>query len=248
MGTRAAQALKPATCSPHIQETTMPESVDEASTPAADYLARLEQCYSGILHDVMRAEGLRGFTLPPSLRPLIPGKKLCGPAFTVNGKVVPTADHHQTLLEWTGLLSRTKPGHVLVIQPNDSTASYMGELSSETLQRKGVRGVVADGGIRDAEFIINLGFQVWHRYFTPRDIVGYWLPDGFDVPVIIGEVTIYPGDYLFGDLDGVVCIPRDRLDDVLSLAEQAMKKEDLVRNDIFAGIDPQEAYLRHRKF
>lgn len=226
----------------------MPELFDEESSRAADYLARLEHCYSGILHDVMRAQGLRDFTLPPSLRPLIPGMKLCGPAFTVNGKVDPTADSHQTLLEWTGLLSKAKPGHVLVIQPNDSTASYMGELSSETLQRKGVRGVIADGGIRDAEFIIKLGFQVWHRYFTPRDIVGYWLPDGFDVPVSIGEVTIHPGDYLFGDRDGVVCIPRERVDQVLHLAEQAMMKEDRVRNDILAGIDPQEAYLRHRKF
>lgn len=222
---------------------------DEPTTDRAqNCLARLERCYSGILHDVMRAEGLKDFTLPPTLRPLIPGQKLFGPAFTVNGKVDPTADTHQTLLEWTGLLSKAKPGHVLVIQPNDSTVAHMGELSSETLKHKGVRGVIADGGIRDSEFILKLGLQVWHRYFTPRDIVGYWLPEAFDVPVHIGEVTIHPGDYVFGDRDGVVCIPRARIERVLQLAEDAMSKEDLVRKAILEGVDPQEAYLQYRKF
>src|SRR5580698_864322 len=92
------------------------------------YLARLEKCYSGILHDVMRADGLRDFTLPPTLRPLIPGQKMCGPAFTVSGRVDPAANGHETLLQWTGLLSRARPDHVLVIQPNDSTVAHMGEL------------------------------------------------------------------------------------------------------------------------
>ncbi len=214
----------------------------------AAYLDRLDKCYSGILHDVMRAEGLRNFTLPSTLRPLIPGQKLAGPAFTVAGRVDRTADGHDTLLGWTGLLSKARPGHVVVIQPNDSTVAHMGELSAETLKYKGVRGVIADGGVRDSQSILDIGFQVWHRYYTPRDVVGYWLPYAFDVPVTIGEVKILPGDYLFGDRDGVVRIPRVHLDRVLLLAEEAMGKENLVRKAILGGMDPQEAYLMHRKF
>ena len=212
------------------------------------YIERLERCYSGILHDVMRAQGLRDFTLPPSLRPLIPGQQLCGPAFTVSGRVSPGADAHQTLVQWTGLLSKAKSGHVLVIQPNDSTVAHMGELSAETLKLKGVRGVVADGGARDTGFIIGLGFQVWHRYFTPRDVVGYWMPDAFDQPVTIGDVRIAPGDYLLGDLDGLVRIPKEAIDLVLGLAEKAMATENQVRTAILQGVDPQQAYLQYGKF
>lgn len=212
------------------------------------YVERLEHCYSGVLHDVMRAAGMRDFTLPSTLRPLIPGKKLCGPAFTVSGRVSTGSDAHETLLQWTGLLSKAKSGHVLVIQPNDSTVAHMGELSSETLKLKGVRGVIADGGVRDAEFIIALDFQVWHRYFTPRDIVGYWLPDAFDQPVKIGDVSIAPGDYLFGDLDGLIRIPKEAIESVLGLAETAMTQENQVRTAILAGVDPQEAYLKYGKF
>ena len=160
---------------------------EHQKTTAPSLLARLEACYTGIVHDVMRAAGMRDFTLPSSLRPLIPGRKICGPAFTVNGRVRPNADAHETLLAWTGFLSRAKPGHIAVIQPNDSVVAHMGELSAETLKGKGVQGVIADGGVRDAEFIIAQGFQVWHRYFTPRDVVGYWLPDAMDVPVRMGD-------------------------------------------------------------
>ena len=69
----------------------------------------------------------------------------------------------------------------------------MGELSAETLKPKGVRGYVADGGCRDVDFILRLGFPVWCRYFTPRDIVGHWLPDAFDQPITIGAVDDPPG-------------------------------------------------------
>jgi regulator of RNase E activity RraA len=173
---------------------------------------------------------------------------MCGPAFTVNGRVDPTADPHETLMAWTGFLSRAKPGHIAVIQPNDSVVSHMGELSAETLGRKGVLGVIADGGVRDAEFIIAQGFQVWHRYFTPRDIVGYWLPDAMDVPVRIGEVTVNPGDLLLADTDGVICLPLAQAEAIVTEAEHMMGRENLVRTAILAGTDPQEAYLRYRKF
>ncbi|MCW5237082.1 RraA family protein [Verminephrobacter eiseniae] len=218
------------------------------STTTDSLLPRLQACYTGILHDVMRAAGLRDFTLPPTLRPLIAGRKLCGPAFTVDGRVDPGADPHETLMAWTGFLSRAEPGHIAVIQPNDSVVAHMGELSAETLGGKGVLGVIADGGLRDAEFIIAQGFQVWHRYFTPRDVVGYWLPDALQVPVRIGAVTVNPGDLLLADTDGVICIPLAQAEAVISQAETMMARENLVRSAILAGTDPQQAYLKYRKF
>ena len=208
---------------------------------------RLERCYTGIIHDTMRAMGLKDFVLPAELRPLLPGQKLAGPAFTVEGKTG-EFDAHETLLGWTGLLSAAKPGHVWVCQPNTNEIALMGELSAETLKFRGVRGVVADGGTRDAEFIIDMGLQVWHRYFTPRDIVSHWLPDAFDVPVTIGSVRIEPGDYVFGDTDGMVRLPRDQAEAIVTASEEAMGKENLVRTAILQGVDPQEAYLRHGKF
>jgi 4-hydroxy-4-methyl-2-oxoglutarate aldolase len=209
---------------------------------------KLSHCYTGVVHDVMRAMGLRDFTLPPELRPLFPERKLAGPAFTIDGKVDANADPHATLLAWTGLLSQAKAGHIWVSQPNDRVVAHMGELSAETLKNKGVLGCVADGFVRDVDFLIEMGFQTWSRGFTPRDIVGYWLPRAVDVDIRIGDVVIAPGDYLLGDRDGLLRVPKAIVADVVEKAEQAITTENKVRTAILAGVDPQQAYLQFGKF
>jgi 4-hydroxy-4-methyl-2-oxoglutarate aldolase len=213
-----------------------------------DLVERLARTYTGVVHDVMRAMGLRDFTLPHEIRPLFPDRVLAGIVATVSGRVDTMADAHQTLLGWTGLLSKARADTVLICQPNDSNVAHMGEFSAETLKLKGVRGYVADGGCRDVNFILNLGFPVWCRYFTPRDIVGYWLPDQFDQPIRIGEVTIHSGDLALGDRDGMVILPEARAEEIIAAAEAAIGTENLVRKAILEGVDPQEAYLKYGKF
>jgi regulator of RNase E activity RraA len=209
---------------------------------------RLAQCYTGVVHDVMRAMGLRDFTFPPELRPLFPERRLAGPAFTIDGRVDPRADAHETLLAWTGLLSRAKAGHIWVSQPNDRVVAHMGELSAETLKNKGVLGCVADGYVRDVDFLLEMGFQTWSRGFTPRDIVGYWLPRAVDVEIRIGDVLVAPGDYLVGDRDGLLRVPKAIVADVVDKAEAAIATENKVRTAILSGVDPQQAYLQFGKF
>ena len=209
---------------------------------------RLQGCYTGVVHDVMRAMGLRDFTLPAALRPIMPERALAGPAFTIEGMVDPQADAHETLLAWTGLLSKARPGHVWVSQPNDRIVANMGELSAETLKNKGLRGCVIDGLVRDVNFLLDIGFQTWASGFTPRDIVGYWLPKAIEIDIRIGDVVIAPGDYMVGDRDGLIRVPAARVADVIEAAEKAIQTENLVRKAILAGVDPQEAYLRHGKF
>ncbi|MGO4715158.1 RraA family protein [Bradyrhizobium sp. 2TAF24] len=214
----------------------------------ASITERLEACYTGVVHDVMRGMGLRAFTLPAELRPILPEKAMAGPAFTIQGKVDPAADPHETLLAWTGLLSQAPAGSIWVSQPNDRVVAHMGELSAETLKNKGVRGCVADGFVRDVNFLLAIGFQTWCRGFTPRDIVGYWLPEATGVDIRIGDVVIAPGDYMVGDRDGLIRVPAARVEEIVAAAEQAIATESQVRTAILSGMDPQQAYLRYGKF
>ena len=211
-------------------------------------LDRLQSCYTSVLHDVMRAMGLRNFTLPPRIRPLNPEGVLTGPAFTVEGRIVEGADAHQTLLEWTGLLSKCPAGHVWVAQPNSQIVAQMGELSAETLHRKGVLGVVTDGALRDTSFILKLGLPCWGTHYTPRDVVGLWLPTAIGETIRIEDVTVNPGDWVHGDRDGMVVIPAAHLDEVIEKGVIAMATESKVRSAILDGMDPQEAYLKYGKF
>ncbi len=212
-----------------------------------DLTLRLERCYTGVIHDVMRAQGLRDFTFPPELRPLMPEKAMAGPAFTIEGKTG-EFDAHETLLGWTGLLSKARPGHIWVTQPNDRVVAHMGELSAETLKGKGLRGCLVDGFARDTNFLIEMGFQTWCRGFTPRDIVGHWLPNAIDVDIRIGDVVVASGDYIVADRDGAIRIPKAIVADIIAKAETAIGTENKVRTAILKGMDPQEAYIAYGKF
>jgi len=218
------------------------------SNRSEDLAARLANCYAAAVHDVLRAMGAGPCVLPPHIKPLDPTKKLTGEVFTVSGHVDTTRDPHDTLVQWTGLLSKAPKGKVLVCQPNTHDIALMGELSSETLHFRGVRGYVVDGGCRDTDFILKLGFPVFCSFNTPKDIVGKWVPDRFGEPITIGEVTLCTGDFLIGDRDGVVVIPGRLADEVVAKTEEAVRTENKVRSAILSGMDPQEAYLTFGKF
>ena len=208
---------------------------------------RLAKLYTGIVHDVMRDMGAKNFTLPHTIHPITVAKRIAGPVFTLRGKVT-KADPHETLMAWTGFLSKAKSGHVVVIQANDSEVAHMGELSGEVLMRKGVPGVVVDGGTRDTEFLMEMGFPVYARYTTPRDVVGYWMAEAVDVPIKIGPVTVNPGDYLLADRDGTVILPEADAHAIIAKAEAAIGTENKIRTAILGGMDPQEAYEKFGKF
>lgn len=209
---------------------------------------RLQACYTGAVHDVLRGMGHQDVVLPPEIRPLDPTLKLAGPVWTVSGHIDRTLSRHETLLGWTRLLSRAPSGHVVVCQPHNHEVALMGELSSETLKFKGVRGYVVDGGCRDVEFILEQKFPVYCSFLTPSDIVGRWIPDRFGEPVTIGAVTIRSGDYLLADRDGVVIVPADIAEEVVRQTEQTVLTENKVRTAILSGVDPVEAYERYGKF
>ncbi|MCF3934916.1 RraA family protein [Acuticoccus sp. M5D2P5] len=214
----------------------------------ANLTERLASLYTGVVYDVMRDMGFAAAVLPHDIRPLDPETKIAGPAFTLRGRPDKTVDAHTTLLEWTGFLSKAAPGHVVVCQPQDSVRALMGELSAETLKHRGVLGYLVDGGSRDVDFIKKIGFPVFCRYTTPVDIVGNWIPEAFDEPVTIGNVVIRAGDYILGDQDGTIVIPAADAERIIERAEAAVTTENLVREAIMKGEDPQQAYLKYGKF
>ncbi|MCC6947292.1 MAG: RraA family protein [Bradyrhizobiaceae bacterium] len=215
------------------------------SDPLTD---RLVACYTGAVHDVLRAMGHPNCVLPPQIQGLQPGMRVVGRAFTVSGHIDNTLDHHETLLRWTKFLSRAEPGSVVLCQPNTDAVALMGELSAETLKLRGIRGYIVDGGCRDVSFILKMNFPVFCKFRTPADVVGRWTPDAFNVPITIGTVTVSPGDYTVADLDGVVIIPHAIASEVVERTEEVMRTENKVRTAIVAGMDPHEAYLQFGKF
>lgn len=210
--------------------------------------ARLAACYSGAVHDVLRAMGHDAIVLPPQIKPLDPAHRLAGPVWTVSGHIDRTLSRDATLRGWCELLARAPSGHVVVCQPHNHEIALMGELSAQTLAARGVLGYVVDGGTRDTELLLRHGFPVWCSFVTPADIVGRWIADSFGTPVDIGGVTIASGDYLLADRDGVVIVPAAIADDVVTRTEAVVATESEMRNALIGGMDPVAAYDKYGKF
>jgi 4-hydroxy-4-methyl-2-oxoglutarate aldolase len=209
---------------------------------------RLARCYTGAVHDVLRMMGHEHVVLPPAIKSIAPGTKVAGPVWTVSGHLDRTKSRDETLLGWCTLLSKAPAGHVVVCQPNNHEVALMGELSAQTLQARGVLGYVVDGGSRDTDLVLAQGFPVFCSFLTPSDIVERWIPDRYGEPVTIGTVTIATGDYLLGDRDGVVIIPKALVEDVVTKTEAVVATESDMRRALVGGMDPVDAYNKYGKF
>ena len=213
-----------------------------------DLVSRLEKCYTGAVYDVLREKGMKNTILPHEIKSIDPSKKIAGKIWTCSGEIDESLDKDTTMLSWTEMLSKAPKDSVVICQPNDGTIAHMGELSAETLKYRGVRGYIVDGGCRDVDFILKLGFPVFCKYFTPSDVVCRWQVKTLGEPIKIGDLEIKSGDYVLGDIDGVVIIPNEIIDEVITDTENYINTESALRKDILSGVDPKEAYLKYRLF
>jgi len=214
----------------------------------SNFVDRLSKLYTGVVHDIMRDMGYKNFTLPPNIRPCKNNHILAGEIFTIEGEVDESQNHHESLLAWTGFLSKAPKNKVIICQPNNNDVAMMGELSAETLQLRGIRGYIVDGGARDMDFILKIDFPVWSKFYTPRDVVKFWKPTQYENQIMIGDVKINNNDYVLGDIDGVVIIPKENIKEILEKTEELINTENLVRKAIKEGMDPQEAYIKFNAF
>ena len=214
----------------------------------AELAHRFGALYTAALTDVLDERGYLSQTLPAAIRPLVPGMRVAGLAFAVEGRPHPGMDAEASLRKTLELLGAVPPHHVAVYAANDSASAQFGELSAASLKSRGVAGVVLDGGCRDADFIEREGFPVFTRYVTPQDSCPRWEPVEWGHRVEIGGVSVATGDYVVGDSDGVVVIPAALRDEVLEAAEALAGTENEVRAAVRAGMTPLEAYERFGKF
>lgn len=204
--------------------------------------------YTGAISDILDKMGFHNQVLPREIQSLHPGQTIAGRALTIAGEPTTSKDPEVIFVPFLKMLGEVKPGDVLVNQPNDSFAAHLGELSSETAQFRGARGAVIDGGARDTDYILKLGFPVFARYKTPVDIVGRWRLVAHNIPVDIGRAHIEPGDYIVGDRDGVVTIPQSIIEDVVTKAEEVVETENMVRKSILKGMHPVDAFRQFGRF
>ena len=186
--------------------------------------------------------------LPSGITALIPGQKLAGQIFTIDGHYEVGQDDNETLVQWATVLSKAPVDKVLICQPNTYEVALMGELSSEVLKKKGVRGYIVDGAARDVSFLLENEFPTYCRFNTPKDIVGRWIAKSMGEPIDIGGVRIASGDYALADIDGVVIIPQSMAEEAITATETKAGTETEMRAALMAGMDPVDAFKKFGVF
>ena len=175
--------------------------------------------------------------LPSRIKPIFPGTRLEGPAFTVSSPPANNLWLHKALAE-------ASAGDVLVVEVGGHyEAGYWGEIMTVAAQARGIVGLVIDGCIRDAEQIIGLGFPVCSRGLCIRGTGKDTEPPGsLNEPIAIGDVTISPGDLIVGDGDGVVAIPSGRVEEVLEKSRERLDNEAAVMERLRRGETTLDIY------
>lgn len=194
--------------------------------------------YAAVLSDVMDGLGLMEQAMRPFVRPLDDSLVLFGRARTglymPRYQVEPGENPYAVEI---ALVDDLKPGDVAVFAcdgPTDRIAPW-GELLSTASQVRGSAGCVTDGLVRDVRQIRAMGFPVFHGGIGPLDSKGRGKMMELDCKVACAGVAISPGDYVFGDVDGVVVVPRLAAEEVFAKALEKVAAEDRTRDELRAG-------------
>jgi regulator of RNase E activity RraA len=213
---------------------------------------RYRRLYAGAVFDVLESLGLPNQVVSHELTPLAPEMRLAGPAFTIKGTLACERDE-------AGRHQRLRMTHKMVypcIEVRDRGTPFnvaiYGELSATVARAHGAVGALIDGGTRDSGKLISMGFPVFARYRSPVEAFGRYTMLNCQVPILVsGELTetvqMNPGDFIFGEPDGVLVIPKDLTLRVLEECERVKGLEDCARTEFARGDDPVEVFKRYKR-
>lgn len=201
-----------------------------------------EILYSGIICDVLDQKGYRNQALGPDVMGLNDETVIFGPAFTSIGTTVYSMPPDPLTAQCKVVDQLSKGEIYVLVTRGDYNCAVFGELfGTAVLARKGA-GVLLDAYVRDLKVLKEMNFPVFYKGRNPKTSKGRCEINECQIPVIFDGVTINPGDWIFGDIDGVVVIPKNIVDEVIEDALKTIKKEDDVRYRLRHGSSLQQAY------
>lgn len=199
------------------------DRVDEATCAAAARSSVSD------LHEAMGRPGNRMATMQPRMRQVIEGLRMAGPAITAFCAPGDNLMMHRAL-------SLARKGDVLVVQCPETGAQW-GDVAAYYAMKLGLAGVVIDGFIRDVDELRAMRSPVWATRVGPSgpQKAGHGT---VNAPVVCAGVTVYPGDLVAADADGVIVLPKHQAAAIVARAQERTAREAGQRAEIDAGGRP----------
>ncbi len=199
--------------------------ITDIRRPSKELLKSFKEIGTATVHE---ASGRKG-AVDYRIKPMAPGVRLCGPAFTVQC-------HPGDNLMLHKALERAQPGDVLVTSTGGCYEfGYWGGLMATSGVAKKLGGLAIDGCIRDSREIIQMGFPIFCRGFnirgTTKTVLGL-----INHPTLFGGVLVQPGDLILGDDDGVVVVERTECEAVLEKSIKRIEAENIKTEKLRSGV------------
>ncbi len=212
------------------------------------FLATLrEKLYSAVLSDVLDELGAMHQEMTPAIRQLDDGLVLAAYArtgrFEEVSRYVPGENPYELEIR---IVDDLKRDDVMVFGCGGSRKiAPWGELLTTAARARGAAGAVTDGFVRDVRMIRELAFPVFHGGIAPLDSKGRGKVVEIDATIDCAGVRIAPGDLVFGDVDGVVVVPRRLEEEALARAFRKVTGENTTRDELAKGAKLRDVFERH---
>jgi len=156
--------------------------------------------------------------------------------------------HPQKIMMKT--VSEQEPGSILCFDcGGDMQAAHFGEMSCQVAYAHGCRGMLIAGNCRDTQYVLKMDDFPMFSFGRTPNAFGGWVVTEVNVPIMLpGHLThyvrVFPGDFIFGDNDGVEVIPKEAVDEVLLMTEKIYEEENKERELLAKGIPVDEVYTQ----
>ncbi len=223
--------------------TSKPTTIPTTDDDLLDLIER--KLYCAVLSDVLDSLGHRNQAMDIRLRPVWPGAVVVGRAHTALTVDVFELRPDPYRLEIEAVDS-LKPGDLMIAATGPSTRTcFWGELLSTAAKQRGARGAVIDGYVRDVRQIEVMRWPVFSTGMYPVDSAGRSMVVEYGQPVECGGVLVREGDIIFGDVDGIVVIPREIERETVERALAKVDGENRTREALQAGMTLTEVYAKY---
>jgi len=202
-----------------------------------------EKLYTPVVGDILDTMGYYHQFLPQDVRGLTSDMKLAGKAMTVL-MIDVFGDQKKPFGMLTEALDQLEENEIYLATGGTKRCAYWGELLTATARTRGAVGAVVNGWHRDTPQVLEQNWPVFSCGCYAQDSSVRTQVVDFRCRIEIGEVTITDGDILFGDVDGVIVIPKDVAEEVVTLALEKASAEKVVRKAIEDGMTATDAFKK----
>ena len=218
----------------------------DIARPARALIARIAPLATSTLANALDDVGLHGNVIA-GIKAVAPGFRFVGPAVTVKERSGQFGSFTSADFKVGEMIDAAHAGDVIIVDAGGAPYSTWGGMASCAAKMKDIAGLVVDGGVRDLEEMVAFEFPVFARHLVPTTGRTRLKVEAINMPVTIDGIAVAPGDIIAADGTGIVCLPADRADEIVRIAEGLARDDAAAEGDLKKGLTFSQAMAKYKR-